>query len=147
MKDDMARQKYETSRDRANQDNVKKHIEKCLNVICVSTDELSAFDFLIIRKDHSKIEALAEYKKRSNKKDKYPTFLISEQKIIHGKKMAELSKIPFMLVVEWEDEIAAKKIGDISKYKIEMGGRSDRGDSKDQERMIHFPVSEFLIIK
>lgn len=82
-----------------------------------------------------------ECKRRYNNKDKYPTLMLSLNKIIHGMELARVTEKPFLVVVEWNDMVGWHKVEKV--HDIRMGGRVDRGDWQDVEPVVDIPTSEF----
>lgn len=96
-------------------------------------------DWALVR--DGKIAAWCECKRRHNKRNKYPSLMLSLSKVAHGLDLERQTGLPFLIVVEWDDCLAylkAQRIGP-----LRFGGRSDRGDWQDQEPVVDFPVEEF----
>jgi hypothetical protein len=87
------------------------------------------------------VVAWCECKRRYNNKDKYPTLMLSLNKIIHGMELARATEKPFLVVVEWNDVVGWHKVEKV--HGIGMGGRVDRGDWQDIEPVVHIPVTDF----
>ena len=85
--------------------------------------------------------AWCECKRRYNNKDKYPTLMLSLNKIIHGMELARATEKPFLVVVEWNDMVGWHKVEKV--HGIGMGGRTDRSDWQDVEPVVYIPTSEF----
>ena len=89
--------------------------------------------------------AYAEVKCRTNRRDAYPTLLISKAKIdaIHEKAPGYL----FYLIVQWSDQTSPQwlRIGPAfcRKVSARKGGRIDRGDRLDIETCYRIPVNLF----
>jgi hypothetical protein len=54
---------------------------------------------------------------------------------------SEQTKVPFFLLVKFTDGVYGVKLK--KNYKIELGGRYDRGDSADVEKCVFIPMEEF----
>lgn len=105
----------------------------------VKLKDLAVFDYMAIS-DGTPC-ALIEIKARNNAADKYPTLLISERKIKEGLEVATKLKMPFILIVSWLDDVRWVRVKEV--YPVAVGGRYDRGDAQDIERVCHIPVGDF----
>ena len=95
------------------------------------------------------VTAFAEFKRRYNDRDKYPTLFISLAKY---KKLLEYDDLrAAILFVRWRDvdgmHVLGDHLQDILNYKIMWGGRNDRGAWQDNEPVIHIPVEHFKVLQ
>lgn len=98
----------------------------------------SEIDYALTRGQN--VLALVEVKTRTNALGAYATYMISAHKIEFGLRWERTFGIPFLLVVEFTDGIYWVKVSEIP-FKVEMGGRRDRGDKDDTEIVVHFKSS------
>lgn len=131
---------YESSKDLANENEVAKDISKSTGYVFHKLKIAYHVDWLILDKDKPKY--VAEVKRRFNQSIKYPTLMISLQKWMKGKEMAKEMRIPFVLIIKWDDGVFWYKAGS-SQVTYGFGGRYDRNDSQDQEPMVFIPVEKF----
>lgn len=92
-----------------------------------------------------KIAAWVECKRRHNKRNKYPSLMLSLSKVAHGLDLERQTGLPFLLVVEWDDCLAYLRLQGIGA--LRFGGRQDRGDWQDVEPVADFPVEDFEVIR
>lgn len=107
------------------------------------TPTLAPVDYLA-RRD-GKLVALVEIKARKNTMGAYPTYMISASKLLTMRSLSEMLGVPSIIVVGWSDKIgwaAPDNVTDLT-----VGGRSDRGDSRDKELVAHIPISSFRVIQ
>lgn len=110
------------------------------NAQFIKLPDLAVVDYIAI--DRAGIpRALIEIKVRKNAADKYPTYMISERKIKDALRVSELVNIPFVLVVSWLDDVRWVRVKTM--YPTTIGGRYDRGDAQDVERVCLIPISDF----
>jgi len=135
---------YESSKDLSNELRVSAHLKDCWNAEFVKLPMAYYVDWAVVR--GSEIKAFAEFKRRHNPKDQYPSFMISLNKWMNGKKMGRELGVPFLIIVEWDDglyycdtEAVARTYG--------FGGRSDRGDSQDQEPCVFIETKAFYKVR
>lgn len=101
-------------------------------------------DFAMV--DGDKICAFAEVKCRTNPFGQYPTLMISAAKLISGITLSGMTGCPFWLIVQWTDKVGALEVDSISKWRMSIGGRRDRGDDQDIEPVVHIPTTAFKIL-
>jgi len=120
-------------------------IEKAWKVDLVKMPMKNKIDFLMKNKK-GESRAFVEVKNRACKRHKYPTYMISLDKWVSGLNMGFYTNIPFILVVNWDDEIGFLDCRKVVKEKlaeVNMGGRADRGDAQDIEPVVHIPIYLF----
>jgi hypothetical protein len=135
---------YESSKDLSNELRVSNILKECWNAEFVKLPMAYHVDWAVVR--GAEIKAFAEFKRRHNPKDRYPTFMISLNKWKHGREIGKELGVPFLIIVEWDDglyycdtEAVARTYG--------FGGRSDRGDSQDQEPVVFINTKEFYKVR
>jgi hypothetical protein len=146
------RPRYESESDR-------KHEALIVGEICNQWDVEAKkvpiryeFDYALMKADMSswKLEPIVvgilEIKRR---KKKYKTLMISMQKVATMQMYSQQFDIPAILAVSWPNEETQYTILQQRRtagYRIEWGGRRDRGDSQDEEPVIHIPVEHFHLV-
>lgn len=98
------------------------------------------WDFLAYENDRP--AAFVEIKNRKNPSTQYPTLILSAKKYMWGLAYMRLN-VCAIIVVRWTDGIYWMKIDQGAAPDIRYGGRSDRGDPKDIELLVHLPVDWF----
>lgn len=98
------------------------------------------FDYGLFR--DGQLLAIAEIKCRSQK---YDTLFVSLAKYINMLTYSRAAGVTALLVVNWSGDIQyiPMTVDRLRQYRIEMGGRVDRGDEQDQEPVVHIPVANF----
>lgn len=134
---------YETADNLTREQDVADHVSRAWKRDLVKTAKLASFDFFAVR--DNQIKALVEIKVRTNAHDKYPTYMISAEKIYECLMRTIVYKVPFYLVVGFTDCVMfyAPKTED---YTLEIGGRTDRNDSADIEAVCHVPMDMFKVV-
>lgn len=139
------RPRYESPADRYNENAAKEKIEVWANC---RLEKLSSVDYLDWKAyRNAKLVAVIEFKKRSNPRLQYPTYMVSAEKWKNGIAMAEKLKVPFIFVVQWTDGLYHLKVTEDIEVSKGVGGRTDRGDSYDIEQMVYVDTSLFTLIK
>lgn len=131
---------YETEADRSREDTVRQYLMHNYNCQYQKAEQLQCYDGVLFRPDGSAF-AIVEIKTRKNTKNKYPTYMLSAQKVQRGLEIAKGSNIPFLLVVQFTDGIYCTNLRD--DYEMKHGGRYDRGDFRDVEQCFYIPIEEF----
>jgi hypothetical protein len=87
--------------------------------------------------------AVGEVKVRTNPREQYATYLISKAKI--DRVFERWHPTPFVLIVRWTDGIYWVAVTERVKqhWRVELGGRIDRGNPKDIEDCYHIPIEQF----
>ena len=93
-----------------------------------------------------KVVGFCEFKRRHNKRHRYPTLILSLRKY---KQLISYSyfESPAKLYVRWDDFDAVHVVRPQKiTYDIEWGGRTDRGDWQDREPVVHIPGEHFDVL-
>ena len=137
----MMRPAYESSADIENERACAEYIQK-RNPDCTlyKLPKLSCFDYAVCSKDA--LSCFIEIKCRNNPKQKYKTYMISERKVNIAVSIYHLVKIPTVLFVRWSDTCGMLNMS-TARGVVSTGGRKDRGDPKDIEKVVHFNVGLF----
>ena len=119
-------------------------VNKAWKVDLVKMPIKNKIDCLMKRKSDGTPKAFVELKRRARKRHKYPTYMISLDKWVAGMSLQATTNLPFILIVDWEDEIGYLKCFEANQETtINMGGRKDRGDAQDIEPVVHIPIYLF----
>lgn len=130
---------YERQSDRVNEERAIALLER-RGYLVYQFGRFAPCDFFAFNNDKG---FLVEFKKRSNNHDKYPTVMMPEKKLRRVLDIGEQLKLGFLYVVEFEDGVYAANVKD---YHTKIGGRKDRQDPKDIERMAHINLNDFIRI-
>jgi len=144
----MSRPRNETPEDLAREDAARVLLcDKWQCKLMKLDDSLYRCDWALIR--NNGLLGWGEYKYRGPTAwGEYNTVLLSVSKWVYMKQLAQQTNKPFFLVFEWGDQIVYGKwppntgMG----YDIRWGGRTDRGQTGDEEPVIMIPNTEFKII-
>lgn len=138
---------YETEENIENELGVIPLLQKQWNCTILRTDKLSYRDFDLVR--DGKVVAIAEFKKRTNTKATYPTYMLSSAKFQLITAAANRLKVPALLIVEWTDQIGYVALSKLKHgdFVVKAGGRTDRNDPQDIEPVIYINLGLFKEIK
>lgn len=128
---------YESAADKEREAAVAAKVQQLWPVTLIKQPDLSPLDFKLYH--HGDFWGWAEIKCRFSYMEKYPTWFISSTKVTAG----NATGMPYLFIVQWADKLAWLRGDKVSPCKIEVGGREDRNDPRDQEWMAHFPISKF----
>jgi hypothetical protein len=95
-------------------------------------DEL---DSIVLTLDYRPV-GFWEIKRRWVKSDAYPDFIVSARKVEAAQRIARVSELPVVIVVGYNDRTVWFPLTEPSGFRL--GGRTDRGDPRDVERMAVF---------
>ena len=138
------RPSYETTADREREADIAATLADAWRCQLIPMPPKTPFDYAAAR--GGKVQALVEIKTRTNHANKYPTYMISAEKINECLTRSINWRVPFYLVVSFQDQImfwSGKSMG----FSLEIGGRQDRGDSQDIELVYQIPMTEFKKIR
>lgn len=141
----MARRIYETKDDRSKEEAVLETLRRAWHpVIVTKLPPKYALDAFV---DWGTVQAFLEVKRRNCASTTYKTYMLSLRKVREGLDHAELMpQGVFLLVVEWTDGLFVCDVAEALTapgYRVEVGGRDDRGDWQDVEPVAHIPVNLF----
>lgn len=88
----------------------------------------------------------AEVKCRKCERQTYPTFMLGLAKYIGMITLQEQTGVPTIIVVGWKDLIGMLRLP-VPNLRIEVGGRTDRGDAQDVEPVVQIPTDLFQRVK
>jgi len=99
-------------------------------------------DWIVWKAGSNKLHGFIELKGRNNAHNTYPTLILSLAKYAAGCNLARITNTPFWVGVRWTDMLAFCRADDFVP-EVQMGGRTDRGDSADIEPVVHLPAERF----
>ena len=134
------RPKYETEEDRNREAVVLSSVCRSWECAAYKLPDRYEFDYLLMRKKEGK--AWLEIKVRTNERDDYPDYMISFAKLMAARRLSEASALPSFLLVQWVRSKGLIRLDTIKKFRLSMGGRSDRGDAQDLEPVIFIPMPD-----
>lgn len=85
-----------------------------------------------------------EYKRRNHTFGTYPTAIMPAQKLKKSLLMSRWQCAPYIYLTEYDDGYYWCKPTKYEDYKIEVGGRTDRGSPWDIYPMAHIPIEELV---
>lgn len=136
---------YESARNRQDEAVTATIIEKWAGCKLIKQPMRNFIDWIAYR-DNTPV-AHIEFKRRNNNRMQYPTYMVSANKWKNGRDIAHRDKIPFILVIQWNDGLFYLKASDDIPVTYGTGGRQDRNDSADIENMVYIKTSLFKQIK
>lgn len=124
---------YERQKDRDNEAALFLRLGKAWNCLVQKREMFSRLDCWAYR--NGELKAAIEIKCRTNRMHQYPTYMISKAKYDYAVEEGARIRIPVLLVVQWSDALGYV---DLTKVEVveSVGGRVDRGDSKDVESVV-----------
>lgn len=140
----MRRPIYENESNRQDERDAAKKIEAWASCKLTKLPYKDNIDWKATR--DGKTVAFIEFKKRTNRRDQYSTYMIAHKKWLNGLKMASQYGVPFLLCIQWTDGLHYLVCQDDTPIIIASGGRTDRNDKKDIEQMVYIDTSLFKMI-
>jgi hypothetical protein len=131
---------YETESDRRNEVSVQEFLTTKYSCRYEKTAHLATADAILSNADGVPW-AVLEVKTRKNSSTKYPTYMISANKVNGMMQLAEERGCVPLLVVKFTDGIFAIKLR--RGFDTASGGRQDRGDFRDIETCVYIPMERF----
>lgn len=138
------RPRYETQGDRDNEIAVQDQIERWAKCTLKKTRSQHYLDWEAYR--GGVLVALMEFKKRSNPRLQYPTYMVARKKIDNGISLSLKAGVPFIFFVQWKDGLYYLEINPDTPTYNGTGGRTDRGDKFDIEEMAYFDTRLFKLV-
>lgn len=142
----MSRKIYETEDDLIREKEVAKQLKNILGISLIKMRSLYEIDFCSIHNNF--ITGVVEIRCRnysSTQIDSMGGYLIATQKMFGARKWLGMG-IPFLLAVSLTDGLFTYVINPddpFPKFKMKIGGRTDRGDSQDMEPCCLIPMNHF----
>ena len=130
---------YETQKDLFEESKIAIALAQLWNCNLFKMPKTSSVDFVSIRKGEA--VGFVEIKNRTNKKNKYSTYMISKKKIDSAKQINKSTGLNTILVVKWADELGYVPLN--KDYPERQGGRYDRNDLADVETVVDIDILLF----
>lgn len=103
-------------------------------------------DFAVVNRVGKTI-LYVEVKQRFCSVKDHPTYWVGESRLTRLERTAQRDGVTPLLLVEWTDAIGyVHPTAALDAATIKVGGRRDRGDERDIERMASFPFEVFTFI-
>lgn len=138
----MGRRHYETDADLAREAAAVATLCEALGCEALKMPLASRADALLYRNGEAK--TVIEFKRRSTRRRAYPTYMIGKAKYD-----ALCAWVPLgfkaALLVQWSDELAYVMVP--IEHDTGEGGRTDRGDERDIEEVVHIATEHFKTIR
>jgi hypothetical protein len=129
---------YESDADRGRQAAVVAKLEHAFGLTATAPqDRFARYDAVFRFPSHL---CVVEIKARRNTRDRYPTYMLSKAKYDSLCAM-DAQGISALLAVQWTDQLGFVQVP--VKHTVSTGGRHDRGDSRDIERVVLIPTRVF----
>ena len=130
---------YESDADRSNQAGVVAKLEQAFGLPAITPKSaLAPFD-AAFRFTHN--PCVVEVKVRRNTRARYTTYMLSEAKYNALCAFGDRG-INALLAVQWTDQLGVVQLP--VEHTVTTGGRYDRGDSRDVERVVLIPTDAFI---
>ncbi len=138
---------YENSASKEKEQAFAEKLCSVWNFCCKKLPISYHLDYALFRKGSLCVSAWLELKCRTNDSNKYDTYIISLNKVLVARRIFEVTGLPTVLAVRFQDCDKYTRLSDLSPKmlgkRIAMGGRKDRNDWQDVEPVCHIPMAEF----
>ena len=139
----LSRPLYETHADRVSERAIVTNLCYAWDCLAEKGRHLGYVDYYLY-KPKTNLIAVIEIKNREKLSVyKFPSYMISKNKINNGLIISNELAVPFLLVVNFAEMLMYTEIKKEHKYKQGIGGRKDRGDLNDIEEVVFIPISLF----
>jgi hypothetical protein len=132
----MTRPIYESDADRSNQAGVVAKLERAFGLTATAPQDRFAPYDAVFRFTHR--PCVVEIKVRRNTRARYDTYMLSEAKY-NALCAVEANAL---LAVQWTDQLGVVQLP--VEHTVTTGGRFDRGDNRDVERVVLIPTDAFI---
>lgn len=138
----LMRTQYETDKDLKNEESFCFYMKEMYGIDSFKLPKSYKADFLFRKK--GKDVCVAEFKARNIRIDQYPDIIMSAQKYMTAKALADLAKIPFRFFIKAVDGYYVSKV---EEFVFDYGGRTKHTrDSQDIEPVIRIPSKSFTLV-
>lgn len=141
----MSRPHYETDEDRQLEEDIAQRFASNFNRKQHALPVNSRIDRAVFDQ-HGTLTGFFEVKRRHYECGHFNTFFISLEKFKAMRWVGQTLKLPVMLVVQYDDLIAWIDITKLGGVAVRDGGREDRKDPSDIEKVVHIPIDRFHFI-
>ncbi len=130
---------YESDADRGRQAGVVAKLEQAFGLTATAPqDRFAPYDAVFRFRHHP---CVVEIKVRRNTRKRYPTYMLSVAKY-HALCAIDAQGANALLAVQWTDQLGVVQVP--VEHTVSTGGRYDRGDSRDVERVVLIPTDVFI---
>lgn len=130
---------YETAADRQREQRAAALVSEVTGWHLFGTGTPDSFDFFAVDRDRY-LRAVIEVKCRTNRHDKYPTYMIDAEKVERLRQIADLYGVPGLVVVSFTNGTAYFNVEAVADIEPTRGGRYDRGDANDIDDVLQIPI-------
>lgn len=134
---------YESPEDRDNEDEIMEQLLSDTDFNYYKLPISYGVDFGVYK--DLELKGWVEAKARTCRVDAYDTYILSFRKWEQATRLAKAAYVPFKLAVRWADRLGVYTYHG-ERFCVRHGGRTDRGDSQDQEPVVHIPITRFNMI-
>ena len=138
-----SRPKYETIKDLYNEGSIINYVSNAWSVNFSKLPLSYKLDYAMYRDND--LMGFCEVKRRKYNRADFETYIISLDKVMQAKKLAETTNTRAVLIVSWLDRMGW--IDFEEEFTCHRGGRKDRNDWQDIEPVCHFKINKFKNIK
>lgn len=135
---------YEGKDDMSREAVFSRLVAEKFNCTLVKMPKLSGVDFCI--SSDGELAGFLEVKVRTNRRQQYPTYMISAKKIAMAESLMSAFGLPTVLAVRWSDSWGHTDLNGLPQEYVSFGGRKDRNDPQDMEPVFLIPMSRFSVI-
>jgi hypothetical protein len=140
------RPQYETESDRQVETEVAAMLHDQYQLVCHKLPISYRVDWIVYAPgsvtNPNRLHGFIELKGRKIPRNQYPTLILSLAKYAAGCDLARITNTPFWVGARWTDGVGFCR-ADGFVPEVQMGGRTDRGDSADIEPVVHLPIEGF----
>lgn len=137
----MRRPFYETREQREREDAVAAFVAGLRGCTQAPFPPGSGIDRVLISSDGS-VRALLEIKTRNTPSSAFETYCCSLERVTFLWNVSERLRVPVVLAIDWTDALGLIDPAKAPVERVEEGGRTDRGDPRDIEPMVHWRISD-----
>ena len=138
----MNRPVYESEQDLFRERQLAVKAERAWRCQMVKQSKFNQFDYAAVR--DGRVVAFIEMRNRSTPFEKYPTMILSANKMQAAQSMHLATGLPCLFLVQWTD--ATGFVSMLNQYPVIMGGRTDRNDPADIEALSSIPIGDFTLL-
>ena len=130
---------YETDADLEREDGIVRTICEAYSCGAFKMPRKSRLDHILTR--GGEVVALIEIKSRTCSVGKYETYMISQGKYEALVNYSKRTHLPVAIFVRWTDRLGFVNVP--CDHTEGHGGRYDRGDDNDREKVVYIPIADF----
>ena len=130
-------QRYESEEDRERQKVIATFLASKVRAVPLELHSEENLDYILYRPQERKVICFLECKRRFNKMEKYPDYMIDLAKLEAAR---SLLPIRSYVAVWWDDMLGTIEL--LEPDRIKEGGRKDRGDEFDVEPCAFYDIND-----